>query len=158
MKRKNGRSLPVILITRVDLIVFIFISLSIAQIASADVLSECFTAAGERYNISPVLLRCIAETESSLNINAVHKNNDHTYDVGIMQVNSFWKDTLKEKRWKLTVKNPCYNIFVGAWILADCIQRFGYNWQAVSCYHTGGKCFNTVYVEKVYRCCCVQAE
>jgi len=154
VKRKKGRSLPIILI---KLIIFTFI-LCVTHVATAGVLSEYFAAAGKKYNISPVLLRCIAETESSLNVNAVHKNNDHTYDVGIMQINSFWKDILKERRWELTVKNPCYNIFVGAWILADCIQRFGYSWQAVSCYHTGGKCFSTVYVEKVYKCCYVQAE
>lgn len=158
MKRKSGRSLPVILIRSKLIIIFIFISLTITHIAFADVFSECFTAAGDKYNISPILLRCIAETESSLDVNATHKNNDHTYDVGIMQINSFWKDILREKSWKLTVENPYYNIFVGAWILAGCIQRFGYNWQAVSCYHTGGKCFDAVYVEKVYKCCHVQAE
>ncbi len=157
MKREKNRFFPVILTIRRKLIVFMFISLniilSIAQAAATDVFSEYFSDAGRKYNISPVLLRCIAETESSLNVNAIHRNDDRTYDVGIMQINSFWKDILKEKRWELTVKNPRYNILVGAWILANCVQRFGYTWQAVSCYHTGGRYFSTAYVKKVQECC-----
>lgn len=134
-------------------IIFVLLFIVITHMAFAGTLSECFFTAGKKYNISPVILRCIAKTESDLNTHAIHKNSNHTYDVGIMQINSFWKDIIGEGRWKYTVRNPCYNIFVGAWVLVNCIQKFGYNWQAVSCYHTGGKYFDTIYVRKIYKCC-----
>jgi len=52
-----------------------------------------------------------------------------------MQINSRWQKVLG-KRWQY-VSNACYNVMVGAWILRQCIDRFGYTWDAVACYHTG---------------------
>ena len=33
--------------------------------------------------------------------------------------------------------DPCVNINVGAWILAQAVQKLGYNWNAIGAYHTG---------------------
>jgi conjugal transfer pilus assembly protein TraD len=32
--------------------------------------------------------------------------------------------------------DPCTNVRTGAWILAQCVRRYGYNWKAVGCYHS----------------------
>ena len=57
-----------------------------------------------------------------------------SYDLGLMQINSFWL-----KRFKLTpdfVIEPRNNIIIGTWILANEIRRHGFGWQAVASYHT----------------------
>jgi len=115
----------------------------------------CFEIAGSKYRINPLLLRSIAIVESGLNPSAISKNKNNTEDMGIMQVNSMWLKTLR--RYKLDkevlLKNPCQNIAIGAWILSQCINRFGYSWKAVDCYNKGptkAKKYSD-YVLKVYR-------
>lgn len=57
-----------------------------------------------------------------------------SFDVGIMQVNSYW---LKKYQIQIEeVLEPQNNIAMGVWILAKEIQRYGLTWQAVGAYHT----------------------
>ena len=101
---------------------------------------ECFDIAGERYGVDPTLLQAIAIQESSLNPNAINKNKNRTYDIGIMQINSFWIPILKEYGIKeKDLADPCQNIVVGAWILSRCLSIFGKTWKAVDCYNKGPK-------------------
>lgn len=99
----------------------------------------CFDQAGIRYNIAPQLLRVIASHESGMDPHALNTSNvDGSYDQGLMQVNSRWRNTLLEfgiapqDLW-----DACININVGAWILAGNIARYGYNWDAVGAYNAG---------------------
>lgn len=111
--------------------------------------NTCFNYAGRVFNISPLLLKSIAEVESNFNQSAIHKNPNGTIDVGIMQINSCWIRTIGWKHWAMVRKDACYNIYVGAWILRRCINRYGYTWLAVSCYHTGNG-YSFSYARKVY--------
>ena len=95
----------------------------------------CFKRAGLAYQVSPHLLEAIARVESNMDPKAVNRNPDGSYDYGLMQINSRWHKVLG-KRWQY-VSNACYNVMVGAWILRRCIDRYGYTWDAVACYHTG---------------------
>jgi len=95
----------------------------------------CFKRAGLAYQVSPRLLEAIARVESNMDPQAVNHNRDGSYDYGLMQINSRWQKVLG-KRWRY-VSNACYNVMVGAWILRQCIDRYGYTWDAVACYHTG---------------------
>ncbi len=96
----------------------------------------CFESAGRRYDVSPELLRAIAMVESGMDPHAVNvRNRDGSKDYGLMQVNSFWSRSLGET-WAY-IMEPCYNVHVGAWILSQCIDRYGYSWKAVGCYHRG---------------------
>jgi hypothetical protein len=55
-----------------------------------------------------------------------------------MQINSVHLPTLAQfgiRREHLF--DACVSQKVGAWVLADCIQRFGYTWKAVGCYYAG---------------------
>ena len=95
----------------------------------------CFLEAGLRYEVSPRLLEAIARVESNMDPGAVNRNRNGSYDYGLMQINSRWKAALGE-RWEY-LSDACYNVMVGAWILRGCIDRYGYSWDAVACYHTG---------------------
>jgi soluble lytic murein transglycosylase-like protein len=96
----------------------------------------CFQEAGARYGISPLLLKAISDAESNGDIHAVNYNAaSGTVDIGHMQINSFWKKHLGAHYE--TLFEACYCTMVGAWILKQCIDRYGYDWDAVACYHTG---------------------
>lgn len=94
----------------------------------------CFEEAGRLYGVSPRLLRALARVESAMDPRAVNRNPDGSVDVGLMQINSRWRDRL---RWDLVQRDPCCNVMAGAWILRQCIARYGSTWDAVACYNTG---------------------
>jgi len=95
----------------------------------------CFREAAELYGVPAELLIAIARVESGMDPNALNVNKDGSVDVGLMQVNSAWKSRLGPG-WE-AIEDPCFNVMVGAWILRQCIDRYGISWDAVSCYHTG---------------------
>lgn len=95
----------------------------------------CFDYAGKYYGISPELLSAIALVESSHDQHAVNRNRNGSIDYGLMQVNSQWASEFGEY-WDY-IKDPCYNVLAGAWILRRCITRFDDTWGAVGCYNTG---------------------
>ena len=112
------------------------VSLVILVCLPADAENYCFNEAGLKYGISPALLKAISDIESNSNVFAINYNKlSHSIDVGHMQVNDFWQKHLGENYEKLF--DACYCTMVGAWILKRCISRYGYNWDAVACYHTG---------------------
>ena len=72
--------------------------------------------------------------EEALAIAAEAKRAGKSFDVGIMQVNSYW---LKKYRIDLReILDPQKNIAMGVWILAREIKRYGLTWQAIGAYHT----------------------
>ncbi|MEA3428859.1 MAG: lytic transglycosylase domain-containing protein [Thermodesulfobacteriota bacterium] len=95
----------------------------------------CFYEAGETYNISPALLKAISQVESNMHPHAINHNANGSVDYCHMQINSYWKQHLKD-RWQY-LSDPCYCTMVGAWILKQCIIRYGYNLNAIACYHSG---------------------
>jgi soluble lytic murein transglycosylase-like protein len=64
----------------------------------------------------------------------MNHNRNGTVDVGLMQINSLWAEELGET-WG-SLDDPCTNVMVGAWILNQCMQDYGYTWNAVGCYHS----------------------
>jgi soluble lytic murein transglycosylase-like protein len=96
----------------------------------------CFERAGQTYGISPQLIKAIAYQESAFNSNAIHHNRNGSFDYGVMQINSWWFETLGKKRWQ-ALSDPCFNVMVGTWILRDCIDRYGYTWDCLACYRSG---------------------
>ncbi len=114
----------------------------------------CFEEAGRYYGVSPRLLWAIAKVESNFNPRAINRNKNGTYDIGLMQINSRWLPVLKRHGLydERLIWHPCYNTFVGAWVLRQCINRYGNSWKAVDCYNKGSKAKETSqYVWKVYR-------
>lgn len=100
-------------------------------------LAFCFDEAGAMYGISPQLLWAISKGESDFNPAALNRNTNGTYDFGLMQINSSWAPTLHKKGipWD-ALADPCTNVKVGAWLLAQCVRDYGYSWAAVGCYNS----------------------
>ncbi len=99
----------------------------------------CWQEAAERYNINPHVLHAIAQCESSLNpqaMNRSHTERTGTYDIGLMQINSSNLPALKAYGiGESELLDACTSINVGAWILAQKMQRHGNNWEAVGAYN-----------------------
>ncbi len=107
------------------------------QHANNQNIGKCFDYFGHYYRIDPWLLFAIAKTESSFNPNAQNKNKDGSIDYGIMQINSFWLDKLNKMGLsKEDLFIPCKSIMIGAWILAQNINRFGYNIDGIGAYNS----------------------
>lgn len=128
---------------------FTFVSISVLGMPSAH---ACWEDAALRYGVNAQLLYAIAKTESGLNPSAFNRNKNGSYDIGLMQINSSWLPVLqqygvsKDQLW-----DPCTNIYVGAWILAQNMHRLGNSWQAVGAYNSGKADYRLRYAQKVFR-------
>ena len=112
----------------------------------------CWQEAGSRYQVDPALLHAIARTESGLNPAAINRNRNGSIDIGLMQINSAWFPTLAKYGISTQdVWEPCTNIHVGAWVLAQNMQKLGVNWDAVGAYNATTPAKRTAYAWKVYR-------
>lgn len=108
--------------------------LALALLLPRSVAAFCFEEAGETYGVPPGLLWAIAKVESNFNPAAVGYNRDGSYDYGVMQINSRWADRFGLSLWN-SLGDPCTNVKVGAFILADCLGRYGYTWEGIGCYN-----------------------
>lgn len=99
----------------------------------------CWEQAQQRYGVSAALLYAVARAESDLNpvaINLSHRERTGTYDIGLMQINSSHLPRLARLGIsEQALYDPCTNIMVGAWIMADSFARHGVNWDAVGAYN-----------------------
>lgn len=124
-------------------------------VARQQELENLFDAPCARYQVPKVLALAIARQESGchpwiLNISGrdvrprsreealryAHwaLRSGRSFDVGVMQVNSYW---IRKYGWPLEqVLEPANNVKIGVWILAQEIHRHGLNWKAVAYYHT----------------------
>ena len=99
----------------------------------------CWEEAAQRYGISADLLYAVALVESNLNpqaVNRSHLQRTGSYDIGLMQINSGHLRTLSRHGIReADLFEPCTNIHVGAWLLADSFSRRGATWDAVGAYN-----------------------
>ncbi|KTC21469.1 invasion protein IagB [Pseudomonas marginalis ICMP 9505] len=119
--------------------------------------ASCWDEVASRYDIEPELLQAIAAVESGYRTEAMnHSNTDGSRDIGLMQINSMHlprllKLGITEDR---LLSEPCLSVEVAASILAEFIQRFGYNWTAVGSYNAGGsperETLRMRYAEKIW--------
>ncbi len=114
--------------------------------------AACFTSAAWHYGLSEELLRLIAEVESGGDARAVNRNPDGSQDIGIMQINTRWLPVLKAHGiGREDLFDACLNIFVGAWVLAGNIERFGPTWEAVGAYNAASRNKRRRYVHKIWK-------
>ena len=99
----------------------------------------CWGEAAQRYGVPAELLYAIARTESNLNpraVNRSHLQRTSSYDIGLMQINSGHLRTLARYGIRESdLYDPCTNLHVGAWLLADSFSRRGMSWDAVGAYN-----------------------
>lgn len=94
----------------------------------------CFEEAATRYALPPALLWAVAKVESNFNPAAVNWNDNGSLDFGVMQINSSWRERIGEERWR-ALGDPCFNIQMGAYVMADCLRRYGYTYEGIGCYN-----------------------
>ena len=112
----------------------------------------CFDSAAARYGVAPSVLRAIAYGESSNNPSAINYNKNGSHDIGLMQINSSWLPTLAKQGIRSgDLWDPCTNLMVGAWILADCFEQFGNRWQSVGCYNSRTPRIRDRYAARIQR-------
>lgn len=112
----------------------------------------CWEEAGAKYGVNPHLLYAIAKTESSMNPNAINRNKNGSYDIGLMQINSSWFPTLRKHGFdEQHLLDPCVSIHVGAWVLAQNMRRLGNSWEAVGAYNSSKPDIRLKYAQKVYK-------
>ncbi|WP_279612241.1 lytic transglycosylase domain-containing protein [Burkholderia sp. BCC0397] len=128
-----------------------------AACVSGAAAKDCWTRAGDRHGIDPLLLVAIAKVESALNPRAMNWNRNGTYDIGLMQINSSHLPRLVKVgvTHKRLIDEPCTSIDTGASILAGFIDRHGYTWNAVGAYNAGSSAkrepARKAYATKVWR-------
>lgn len=115
-------------------------------------LMPCFENAESKYGINKFLLIAIALHESKLDPRANNKENfDDSEDFGIMQVNSWW---LNKELYKFGIKKehlwePCLNIDVASWILAQELQRYSNAWTAIGYYNAKTEAKRNKYINLI---------
>lgn len=101
--------------------------------------SACWAEAAQQYSVDPVLLMAIGWKESRGHIGSIGPRlKDGNQAIGLMQINTIHLQMLS--RYGITkdqLFDPCVSQKVGAFVLADCIKRFGQTWKAVGCYYGG---------------------
>ncbi|MGR6773681.1 lytic transglycosylase domain-containing protein [Pectobacterium brasiliense] len=107
----------------------------------------CFDAAGAKYQVDTLLVKAIADGESSLNPEAININRDKetrrevSRDYGLMQVNSTHIPKLIAmgiiQSPKDLLTKPCLNVQIGTWILAKHFQVCGISWNCLGSYNAG---------------------
>ena len=124
--------------------------LSLLAVISTPGKAACFEEAASRYRVPSVLLKAISRVESAGNPSALNRNKDGSFDIGHMQINSRWLPILshfgisRDQLW-----DPCTNTLVGAWILAQIVQRNGYSWNAIGAYNAASPDKRDRYARKI---------
>ncbi len=122
------------------------ITMIAASPASADVCTgNVFTEAAALYQQDPDLLRAITWVESHGQPGAVGPRlADGHRAWGAAQINDVHlPELISYGVTQRDLLNPCINLRLSAWVLANCIRAKGATWAAVGCYNTGPGSRNT---------------
>lgn len=113
--------------------------------------SDCITEAAQCFQINPLLIKAIIWHESKNQQQAMNVNKNKTVDVGVMQINTVHFRSLKLRGIdeRLLRQNSCANVYSGAWILKQSINRYGYTWDGIGSYHSRTSLYHDRYVEKI---------
>ncbi len=120
------------------------------------VLATCLMMAAQTYNVPPAVMLGIMRVEGGRVGQAVGPNQNGTYDLGPMQINTLWVKQLAG-HWNVSYNtaftmikdDPCINVSVAAWILRQRLNESGNLTLAIAHYHSKTPKFGYVYARKV---------
>ena len=126
------------------------------MLAETQIVMACITLAANTYQLPIPILKAIYAVEGG-KTGMANRNNNGTYDYGVMQVNSLWVDVLHE-----TLNLPhdnianalqydaCANVGIAAWILSNTIaESNGDIRQGVGYYHSRTTRFFNRYIDRI---------
>jgi soluble lytic murein transglycosylase-like protein len=126
--------------------------LIVCAIVAAPCRADCLDDAAAYRHLDVRLVRAIAQHESGMRANAIHRNSNGTDDIGLMQINSSWLPKLaKYGISREHLFNACVNAYVGTWILASNCRQFGATWKAVGAYNALSPQKQLIYANAIYR-------
>jgi len=97
----------------------------------------CFNEAGAHYGIAPIVLKVIAQHESRMNPDLIHRNSNGSVDVGLEGVNSInFAELRRVGIDPANLTDPCTNIVARAYLMSKKIAKYGYNWDAIGASHS----------------------
>lgn len=113
---------------------------------------QCWQDASDRYGVPINLLYAVSRVESGNKAGALSApNKNGTYDIGLMQINSSHLPYLS--RYGITegvlMRDPCVNLHIGAWIMAQSIARHGMTWRGIGAYNAASDEKRRIYAKKV---------
>lgn len=120
------------------------------------VLAACIFLAAQTYSVPPAVLLGIYQVEGGKVGQAVGPNDNGSYDLGPMQINTVWLPQLADEwgvnqstayRW--IKDDPCTNVGVAAWILKGHLDETNNLSQAIAHYHSRTPSYGTRYRGKV---------
>lgn len=113
--------------------------------------SDCINEAAICFQINPLLIKAIIWQESKNRQDAFNRNKNNTVDVGMMQINSIHFESLKKRgiTEQTLRENSCANVFSGAWVLSQVIERHGYTWDSIGRYHSSTPAHHDKYVKNI---------
>ncbi|NCC22041.1 MAG: transglycosylase [Alphaproteobacteria bacterium] len=122
------------------------------------VLMACLMLAAQTYEVPPAVLIGIYQIEGGRIGQEVGPNDNGSYDLGPMQINTIWLPDLA-RRWGVSEAtarrwvrdDPCTNTGVAAWILKRHINETGNLSKAIAHYHSRTPRYGTVYKKKVVK-------
>lgn len=97
-----------------------------------------------------MILRAIGWHESRFRADAMHRNENQSIDMGLMQINSIHLAELK--RYGIdarTLQDGCASVYIGAWHLRRKIARYGNTWEAVGAYHSETPALRDRYAQSI---------
>lgn len=111
-------------------------------------LPDCVPEIADYYQVPIEIVAAVRLQESGSRgqlVGRIGPNKNGTYDLGAMQVNTWWLDEETNRnylqQWGITerelLENECTNFAVGTWILYDNITRYG-EWEAALAAYNAG--------------------
>lgn len=124
--------------------------------AATNVLAACFLIAAQTYAIPPAVLLGIYQVEGGRVGQEVGPNDNGSFDLGPMQINTVWLPELASE-WGVGTAtarswvrdDPCTNVGVSAWILRRHLNETGDLARSIANYHSKTPTIGGNYKRKV---------
>jgi soluble lytic murein transglycosylase-like protein len=104
---------------------------------------DCLVEIAEYYDVPPTIVMAVYKTENGKVGEKVGPNKNGTYDLGPMQINTWWWNDHELSLDELNISQEsvlndfCQNIAVGTYILSTNYRSYG-NWaDAITAYNLG---------------------